>query len=234
MGLTLSILKESDINELVGKYPAFSFLGEYKISNKKKYDWLYDNVDSKMLLAIVIGKSGYGKSTTLNRIVGSYLFNTSSIEACTKKLYASAYKLANSNEYFALCDLPGIGESADADKQYYQWYKEMLEKASCVVYMLRADQRDFAIDLNIYNSIFKKSLSRKNVVIAINYADKIEPINRSLTLSLEQKRNLISKENTVKYLFGTDDVVTFSADTGYNFDKLVSAIADAVKVNCRS
>lgn len=234
MSLRVSVLQESGMNELIGNHPEFSFLGNRRILQKNKYKWLYDDVPSRLISVIVIGKSGYGKSTTLNRIVGSELFRTSCTEACTKDLYAAMYKLGGTDDYFALCDLPGVGESAETDKRYYQWYRDMLEKASCAVYMLRADQRDFSLDLNVYNSIFEKDFRRKNVVTAINYADKIEPISRTAEISYAQKCNLAKKENTVKKLFGTDNVVTFSADTGYNFDKLMSAIADAVKADCGS
>ena len=75
-----------------------------------------------------IGKTGYGKSTTLNKLVGSNVFETSDVSVCTKDLYNSMYRISpHIPSFFVISDLPGIGESNYADNHYYDWYKEMLE-----------------------------------------------------------------------------------------------------------
>ena len=98
-----------------------------------------------------------------------------------------------------------------------------------VLYILRADQRDFTVDLNVYNELIKKANCEIPVLFAINCADKIEPISRSTELSDIQKNNLDKKISEVKRIFKTKNVIAYSAETGYNFDPLVMKIARMVK-----
>jgi predicted GTPase len=176
-----------------------------------------------------------GKSTTLNKICGYEYFRTNDIESCTKKLLSCEYKLSNLTEhYFSLCDLPGIGESIKADKMYINWYGNMLEKSACVVYTLRADQRDFSVDEEIINAIFinNKTITA-NLVIGLNYADKIEPVSRNYPFkpSDEQMNNLNYKVETISKMFNIrrGKIVYYSAQDGYNLDKLKEAIANAIQ-----
>ena len=80
-----------------------------------------------------------------------------------------------------------------------KWYAGLLEYSPCVVYVLRADQRDFSTDERTFQALFHRKEDRDKVIIALNYADKIEPINRSPELSkaqleaLDQKTELICK-----------------------------------------
>ena len=70
----------------------------------------------------VFGKTGYGKSSTLNRIVGDNVFETDDINVCTANLYCADYILNEDRHYFlSLCDLPGVGEDEDRDAGYLTW-----------------------------------------------------------------------------------------------------------------
>lgn len=233
MGVTVKITHNADIGELIGRNKEFGFLRSFDVPAKEMYRWDYFGTPSRAIQAIVIGKSGYGKSTTLNRIVGKEVFETSDVEACTKEMYSAEYHLSKPNQYFSLCDLPGVGESLAADKQYYEWYNTLLQKASMVLYILRADQRDFSVDLNVYNELIKKTNREKQILFAINCADKIEPIGRTTELSDVQKINLERKIGDVKRIFRTENVIAYSAETGYNFDALVTKIACMVRSECR-
>lgn len=62
-----------------------------------------------------------------------------------------------------------------------------------VVYVLRADQRDFAIDEMMFKNLFNDSANKSKVIIALNYSDKVEPINRKPELSDEQIQSLNRK-----------------------------------------
>ncbi len=229
MGVTVEITHEADVGELIGRYSEFGFLRNLEVPASEMFKWDYCGTPSRIMQAIAIGKSGYGKSTTLNRIVGKEVFETSDVEACTKEMYSADYKLSKPNQYFSLCDLPGVGESLAADNRYYEWYHTLLQKASMVLYILRADQRDFSVDLNVYNELIKKTNREKQVLFAINCADKIEPISRTTELSAIQKSNLDRKICEVKRIFRTENVIAYSAETGYNFDPLVMKIARMVK-----
>lgn len=218
----------ANISELIKNNRAFSFLSNHKISDSAMFEWEYCGKTSKVMQVIVIGKSGYGKSTTLNKLIGKDVFASDAIGACTKKNYSADYQLKQPDQFFSLCDLPGIGESTFADKKYFKWYNEMLQNTTVVVYMLRADQRDFSLDLDICNKLFKNPSCKKQILLAINCADKIEPINRASKLSDLQKNNLNRKVEEIKRVFQTKHVVAYSAETGYNFGLFTNKLAQMI------
>ena len=100
MGVTVHINHEAEISELINRHPNFSFLknehitkDEYHTWRKNDKFWGYDNKTTYGLQVMFIGKTGYGKSTTLNKIVGKNVFETSDVSVCTKDLYNSMYRI---------------------------------------------------------------------------------------------------------------------------------------------
>lgn len=241
MGVTVHINYEAEIDEWISKYPCFDFLRHVKFPNDEKHEWTtndshwgYVNKTTYELQVMFIGKTGYGKSTTLNKLVGFSVFETSDVSVCTKDLYNSMYRINSTiPSFFVVSDLPGIGESNYADNHYYDWYREMLEYSQVVVYLLRADQRDFSIDEVLFNNMFKDNIEKSKVIIALNYADKVEPINRKGGLSTEQLNSLERKINEVARIFNfpKNDILYYSATDGINFNSLITKIADKLKNN---
>lgn len=241
MGVRVYTKYKAEIDEWINKYPCFDFLKYTKFPQDNKHKWKinnsywhYTNKTIYELQVMFIGKTGYGKSTTLNKLVGSSVFKTSEVSVCTKDLYNSMYRInPDIPSFFVISDLPGIGESNYADQHYYDWYREMLEYSQVVVYLLRADQRDFAVDETLFHSMFKTAAERSKVILALNYADKIEPINRKYGLSSEQLNSLRRKIDEVSRIFdfSKDDILYYSATEEINLDRLVTKIADKLKNN---
>jgi predicted GTPase len=226
---------KSTIDEFILTAPQFSFLRNVNIREDNIYRWnrVSDNTVMYWIQVMFIGQTGYGKSATLNKICGKTFFKSDDINSCTKALYCSEYKIHTAKEhYFSLCDLPGMGESSTADRQYAEWYDAMQKYTSCVVHILRADKRDFAIDRNIINILRKNDPELKKVLFAINYADKIEPLSRSYPFepSYEQIKNLELKKETSARDLGVarDKFIYYSATTRYNFDTLLDKISSIV------
>ena len=100
----------------------------------------------------------------------------------------------------------------------------MVEKSDCIVYILRADQRDYLMDTRFINEI----LSTKNkVIIGMNYVDKIEPISRKAPFSLTRRQliNIRAKVNVyLKDLVFRKKIVPYSATEFYGLNKLVVAM----------
>ncbi len=228
MSLNVIINYNSEINELCSMYPVFNFLKSTRLHESEDIKWNISGIESYDAQVMFIGKTGYGKSTTLNKIIGKDLFETSDTSSCTKQLFSAEYKL-NNNQYFSFNDLPGVGESKLADTQYYEWYKGMLDKSYCVVYLLRADQRDYTVDQVLFKEMFKNLNERKKVIVALNFADKIEPINRTSELTTAQLANLNKKVEEVKKLFEVKEVIYYSAALGLNIDILTEKIASVVR-----
>ena len=209
MGLTVYINNVAEIDEWIEKYKEFSFLKNIVIPQDDNHKWHinakhlgYTDKTAYNLQIMFIGKTGYGKSTTLNRLIGKNVFETSDVSVCTKELYTGIYRINKTIPTFLMVsDLPGIGESNNADNHYFEWYKEMLDVSQVVVYLLRADQRDFAVDEVVFKKLFKDTFIKKKVLIALNYADKVEPISRKEKLSTKQILNLNQKIEDVSRIF---------------------------------
>lgn len=240
MALKVHINYSGEISQLCRKYPSMSFLESSTIPEIGMNQWTLNHAqwgysDKRIyeLQVMFIGKTGYGKSTTLNRIVGQNAFETSDVSVCTKDLYEAIYRISGyKGTFISLCDLPGIGESNYADDQYYVWYRDMLQKSHCVVYIIRADQRDYALDEILFNQMFQDSKEREKVILALNFADKIEPLNRhSMGLTAEQFSHLEAKVKDVEKIFGLpkERILYYSAGNHYNIDLLMEKIADILK-----
>jgi small GTP-binding protein len=176
-----------------------------------------------------IGQTGHGKSTTLNKICGQELFKTDVNDPCTKTLFSAEYRIHDKkNYYFSLCDLPGLGETPEIDKTYINYYYLMLKKSHCVVYVLRADKRDYSLDLKILGPILESNEQEKKVILAVNFVDKIEPISRSKLFRLNKKQmeNIEKKSLEVQRIFKVPQtkIIFYSATEEYNMDKISKGI----------
>lgn len=238
LGLNVQIEYESDIDELIERYHNLSFLKTIQLREDASISWSRGNGVTYDLQVIFIGKTGYGKSTTLNSIIGNKVFETNDVTSCTKKLHSAEYKIHdNKPYYFSLCDLPGVGESSEADEKYLEWYRNILHKSNCVVYVLRADQRDFTIDEKIFSSLFQNQSEKGKVIVALNYADKVEPINRKYPFqpSEAQLNNLKERMNQVSRIFDIpkNNILYYSAGEGYNIVRLINGIKKVIQYQYR-
>lgn len=227
-------LYENHIDSLIPRYPAISFLKDVFIVPENTNTWTFQGRERNDVQVLFIGKTGYGKSTAMNTIVGKSIFESSDVSACTRiSQCADFYINDDKNLYLSFGDLPGIGESTERDKEYLELYRNFLAVTSVVVYFLRADQRDFTVDLQAFQTVLGQNSLRDKVVIALNSADKIEPICRSENFhpSGEQKQNLNEKCKIVSKLFEipNDRVIPISATEQWNFDSLMDAVAKVIQ-----
>ena len=186
-----------------------------------------------VLPVMFIGKTGYGKSSLLNRIIGTDVFPTDDIRSCTNEIDAAFFRLGRSPlHYLSLSDLPGIGESEQADRRYMEWYTGLLQCSPSVVYVLRADQRDFSTDERAFRTLFRREEELDKIVIALNCADKINPVSRSSTISEAQLEALEKKVELIERQFSIPSyrIIPCCAHTGYGVDGLVSEIAEDLEM----
>ncbi len=224
--LTVTNVYRATLGELSRRYPVLEKLTSYEDMELEHRLWERDTFQSYDIQCVFIGKTGYGKSSALNSIIGKGVFATSSIASTTKQAQAADFSIdLKKNHYFSIADLPGIGESLGNDKKYMKLYSEILKKSDCVVYMLRADQRDYSIDLASIESL---SINRSKMIIGLNFCDKIEPINRMLPFkpSGQQHRNLDLKKDIIAALFkmSKSNIIEISASDNWRIDSLIEKI----------
>ena len=221
-----------DINELSKHYRSFSELKHAKIKDAPHLKWRNKDTGSYsyQVQAAFFGKSGYGKSSTVNAFFGDSILKTSDVAACTRRCETLDFELSP-NCYLSLSDFPGIGESEYRDKEYLAMYSDFMESSLVVIYVLRADTRDYAIDQAAYQQLFSNNNDKKKVIFALNYCDKIEPISRHYTRepSSEQLQNINKKISSVADIFKPmGEIIPYSASTGWNMDKLSDAIVKVI------
>ncbi len=259
--LKMNVKHTGGIDELIKRYDKFGeckdqAIFEYDLNDLQDFfsgrtervdlcDWyrwrtppipFFENQkEVSLVTAMFIGKTGYGKSSLLNAIIGSNLFPTDDIRSCTTEMDASIYRLGkNPRYYLALCDLPGVGENENADRRYMKWYTELMASCRCVVYVLRADQRDYAIDLAIFRQLFSTEDDRDRVVIALTFADKVEPCQRGTELSDAQLESLEQKREDIERLFQVPSfrIIPCCSQTGYGVKELVEELVDIISITC--
>lgn len=236
----VKILQQSSIDELITRFPQFGNLSNKKITQREKYRWVMGEKIIYCFQVIFIGKTGYGKSTTINKLIGRNLFDADDFVSCTKELYAIEYQLnaLDDQYFFSIGDLPGVGESVEADELYLEYYRNFINKASIVVYMLRADQRDFSIDLDIFKSLFLPRVEKDKVVIGLNFVDKLQPLHTRtpFTPSIQQQINLHAKVEYISSFFDIEvtRIACFSALENYQLNDLATKIQKRVSANIAS
>jgi predicted GTPase len=182
-------------------------------------------------MVFFIGKTGFGKSSTVNAITGLDFMATSDVSACTRECNTLEYRV--SEDYFvSIADLPGVGENAERDQQYREMYRDFLQLASAVVYVLRVDSREFAIDMKVLERL-KKDIPgiEKRLLLVVGQCDKAEPVSRRWhgQPSMEQFRTIHARVEEVERIFSPHyPVLPYSAATGWYLDVLVDGIVDVL------
>lgn len=183
--------------------------------------------DIQIVHATFIGKSGYGKSSLINAIIGNDVMGTSAVEACTKQPQSACFSI-HRNILLSLADTPGVGECTTNDAEYLKMYGALVGASDATIYVLRADSRDYTIDLEIFEKLFPKYAARSRVIIALNACDKIEPLNRQQRAgpSAEQLVQVRQKQNTLRTLFpGVHEIIPCCASPAWNLEHLTRSIA---------
>jgi len=201
-------------------------------SNQRLAAWLDDwpNV-------CILGQTGRGKSSTINRLFGFKVAEISHHEACTKTV--SDYRLVTGNFLgrptgVVMWDAPGYGDDhlMSWDK-YVKLYRRLAKKCDVVVFMLDND-RHLSLDSKMFRRLRKRvpELELK-LVIALNKADLFHPCdwNEAAGTPSEAMRRTIehraAKAAVELELSDADRVVPISALKSWNVYALLNAMVEA-------
>ncbi|WP_241168812.1 GTPase family protein [Serratia marcescens] len=180
----------------------------------------------------VMGKTGAGKSSLCNSIFKGQVCAVSDVEACTRDV--QELRISFGQRSLKLIDIPGVGESADRDKEYEVLYKELLPKLDLILWVIKGDERAFSSDEYFYNHVLVPAGGENNVLFVLNQIDKIEPFREwDITNNCPSSTQLVNIKKKEVYLserlgFIKNPVVSVSANEGYNIIKLVEAMIRAL------
>lgn len=217
------------IGRLEARFPAFAPLASMRVKAQKAHEWVWEGgAIHHRSLVVFFGKTGYGKSTTINRLIGADLFASSPYDSCTRTCQAADYVLGADN-YLSIVDLPGIAEHVAVDQDYLATYDEYLRHAQVVVYLLRADQRDLTVDERFLRHVRARSGPTPAIVFGVNCCDKLPPLLRDHPFrpTAEHERLIAEKRAWAARTLAIDpgSIVMYSADGAWELDELADAIA---------
>jgi uncharacterized protein len=187
---------------------------------------------SRDRIIVFIGKTGVGKSSSINAVFG-LSFLTDPAVACTKKPQFSKLKDISGREY-GVVDLPGIGESITADKRYSKFYKTWICRANVLVWITQADTRAYKQDELLL--VKNKKFFRKNlkVIVGLNKIDYLEANFTEDAVNLNVNSSLIEKVQDVHFIFRNvlsdsvnlqqHDIIPYSAAQNLGIERLKQRI----------
>ncbi|MGA9377629.1 MAG: GTPase [Phormidium sp.] len=101
----------------------------------------------------VIGKSGVGKTTTINNLFNAQL-KTSPTTIGTTEAQTKQFTLSTGGT-ITVVDLPGYGRSEAEDCEYEKIYQDLIPSCDLVFLVIQADARDFVDDIEMITKITK-------------------------------------------------------------------------------
>ncbi|MGD0238887.1 MAG: GTPase [Streptosporangiaceae bacterium] len=132
----------------------------------------------KPLVVAVMGQTGVGKSTLINRLFGTNL-KTDPVKPCTKEVERVVVKSKDGSELW-FYDMPGIGEAADVDAEYLNEYRRILLESDIAMWAIHADMRSVSFDRWALDQIIgsdpdegRDLLSR--ITVALTKVDHLAP-----------------------------------------------------------
>ena len=186
----------------------------------------------------LVGVSGVGKSSTINRLFKTSL-PTSDTVACTKKfrdisleINATQGELSGSVLQLIVCDAPGLGEDVKKDSEYLDMYRRELPSCDVILWVTTARNRAIALD-QIYLEKLQEFQDR--IVFGINQVDLVEPLNWPNKLPIpspEQEKNIkaIAEDRKTRFsdFLGRDvKVVPYSTVRGFNLEDLFTSLLES-------
>lgn len=103
----------------------------------------------------VLGKSGVGKTTTVNNLFNA-TFKTSRNAVGTTTAQYKDFELADGGK-ITIVDMPGYGRSMKEDEEYINIYLRELPKCDIILLIIQADTRDLSDDQIMIENLYEWS-----------------------------------------------------------------------------
>jgi uncharacterized protein len=125
---------------------------------------------------LVLGATGAGKSSLINRVFRADLHAVSDVKSTTRAFSTKKYA-ASGNNPILITDSPGYGEVGH-DEEYSQMVVAESRKCHMVILVLKADEKGYQRDLDVLTAVFANPEfnQKKPLLIALNQIDKLPPV----------------------------------------------------------
>lgn len=120
----------------------------------------------------IMGKSGAGKSSLANAIVGKQVFKVGHLGGCTRDLQEEVVQIKNRELVFV--DLPGIAENPERHDEYLKLYEDQLPKLDIILWVIKVDDRAQKDDLEFYQWLTQR-YKKEQIIFVLSQCDKTHP-----------------------------------------------------------
>jgi small GTP-binding protein len=127
----------------------------------------------------IIGKTGVGKSSTINSLFNTNL-GVSHFESCTQK--ATPITISNGKGKILIYDMPGLGEDEEKDEDHKIEYKRVLPTCDVVLWIMNIADREMSSQQGYIKHIMTYLEGR--LVICANKADMVHPEDWNTTFNI--------------------------------------------------
>ena len=222
----------------------------FKYYRKNDIEKKLEKARFRPLDVMVTGVTGAGKSTTLNTIFKKNVATVGNgVDPETMDL--DSYSL---NDVFRLWDTPGLGDGVANDEIHKRKLVDLLYKTysldgniygwiDSAIVVLEGLNRDMGSTYRLLNEVIVPNIQADRILVVINQADMAmkgrhwnKETNRPDEVLVDfLERQALSIQNRVKEATGVTirKPVYYSAEYGYNIEKLLDFIIDNMIVERR-
>ncbi len=113
---------------------------------KKAIQDQYRIEENKPLVVSIMGQTGVGKSSLINSLF-NVSFETHDFKPCTKEPEKHILRTDDGFELW-FWDMPGIGESSEADSEYIEMYKAKIRDSDVLIWAVHSDSRSVTFEVD--------------------------------------------------------------------------------------
>ncbi|MDZ7969732.1 MAG: GTPase [Nostoc sp. DedSLP03] len=140
-----------------------------------KVQYLFNEARKRNLTFLLVGRTGVGKSSTINTLMGQKLAEVGKFRPVTKSI--EEYKSKIEGIPYTVVDTPGLADTSENEQEYINSIKSAIPEPDSIWFVtilgenrVRDDERK---TINTISSAFGKQAWEKAVIV-FTYADKVD------------------------------------------------------------